>query len=116
MAPDERQAVLRQLFTELPVPILRDITGQSWAFGGNGNADDIAFFVGGLVDLMYHVWSGVDIEWQCPEYESCSLAIRNDQCRARPWQKGLMERSCAYGNAAKVLRVADRTSVSLLLE
>jgi hypothetical protein len=108
MLPDERQAALRRLFTELPVPLLRNITGQAWAFGGEAIADEVAFFVGALANQMYRVWAGRDAEWQCPVYETCKLAIRNDECRTRPWRKGLLEASCSYGNVAKVLRLADR--------
>ncbi len=63
--------------------------------------DGVVFFVRSLSRFVSAVWDGLAEEYPCPVIDGCELAMKDDGCRSRPWDKGVLERTCWMGGAAK---------------
>jgi hypothetical protein len=111
MSPEELNQQLRALFTETPVPMLQAIDGQTWSFGGAPIDDVHVFFIRALVELVDDLWHGTAVNWQCPFYDPCPLPIRDIECTSSPWRKGRLQQTCAYGMAAQLLHIVDRSFI-----
>ena len=100
---------MRNLFEELPVPMVQAINGQNWALGGHSLDDGNVFYIQALKHLVDRVWLGSDTEWRCVVLDGCNLEMKDDFCGTMPWRKGQLNQCCSYGGAAKLLQLATRS-------
>jgi hypothetical protein len=109
LSAERFQDGLESLLREMPVPMIETANGFIYAMGGKSTDDGSVFFIRSLAHLTNAVWAGRDSEWRCPLYEACELAIKDDMCRVRPWDKGALEATCGMGAAAKYLALTGRS-------
>lgn len=109
LSPEQIQVGLESFFREMPVPMIETANGFTYAVGGRATDDGSIFFIRSLAHVTNAIWAGKDSEWECPVYDACELAIKDDACRAKPWEKGALEATCGMGAAAKYLALIGRS-------
>ncbi len=109
LSEEQIQDGLESFFRQMPVPMIETANGFTYAVGGKSTDDGSVFFIRSLARLTNAIWAGRDPEWECPVYGACELAIKDDACRVRPWDKGSLEATCGMGAAAKYLSLTGRS-------
>lgn len=108
----ERRSRLTSYFQEVQVPMVVGPEGATYTINATPEEAGVVFFNRCILDLLGRIWRGNRQTWGCPIYRACNLLLKdNDDCRRRPWKKGWVHPTCAYGTAAKVLGISPGKSL-----
>lgn len=102
MSIEQKKAALKPMLEEVSIPIVLISDGSARTINSTQEDYDAVFISRAIEHLFHHVWTGTQPTCKCPFYEACNLSIKNDDCLTEPWLKGRLDKTCAYGIAAKL--------------
>lgn len=98
----DQLAALERMLQDYPIPIVFASDGSAHTLRATQEDHDAVFVSRATLDLFQHVWGASQPTRKCPLYDACNLSIKDAACLTRPWEKGTLARTCAYGIAAKL--------------
>jgi hypothetical protein len=56
-----------------------------------------------IFDQIYYK----NLEFQCPIYNYCNNEFKNEECKTKPWKKGILKETCEFGLAANLFKLNE---------